>query len=614
MNHLAVEKLTKSYADKLLFKDISFGLSQGDKVALVGANGAGKSTLLKILMGFETAESGNFTFAKSARVGFLPQEPDVQNHDHIMEYVLAGEDEITQTVRAYYQALAQNDSSQLEASLVDKMTALNAWNFEATAQQVLSKLGITQLNQPVNILSGGQQKRVALARLLLQKPDIVLLDEPTNHLDLQAIEWLEDYLSKLKITLLLVTHDRYFLQAVTNNILELEDGNLYRYSGNYTDYLKKRVERHQVQNEQAGKARNLLRKEMDWLNRQPKARTSKARHRLEAIDGLRKEAANVKLTTALSINLAGKRLGKKILEVNQLSKKFKEQPIVSNFSYTFKRGDRIGLVGNNGVGKSTFLNLVTGQLVPDTGTVTKGETVTFGYYHQSGINFNQGQRVIDTIKEVAEVITLKDKTVVTASQLLTMFHFNPKKQYDYIKNLSGGEKRRLQLLKVLMANPNFLILDEPTNDLDLETLNTLEDYLEKFAGCLLIVSHDRYFMDRLVEHIFWFKGQGDIQNFPGNYTEFRSAKPTPGKPNQNPTKTNIKIKTAPKKLSFGQQRELVQIEEDLEKLSIEKNTLTQQLENETDFEKLTIQGNRLSEIETKINILEDRWLTLNEDL
>lgn len=616
MNHLSVEKLTKSFSDKVLFENISLGIDEGGKVALVGANGTGKSTFLKILMKEEFPEAGNFNFNKSVKVGFLKQEPDVDNHDQIMDYVLAGNDPIIRTVRKYFHFLEEHSDQEMDATLLDKMTELNAWDFESKAEQVLGKLGIHNLSQPVDELSGGQKKRVALARLLLEEPDMLILDEPTNHLDLEAIEWLEEHLSKLKVSLLLVTHDRYFLQAVTNQIIELEHGNLYRYTGNYTQFLEKRIERQQVEQDQADKAKNLLKKEVEWLNRQPQARTTKAKYRIDAVDGIRKTANQVQKMTKMDISLTGKRLGKKILEIENLSKQFDGNKMVDSFSYTFRPGDRIGLVGKNGVGKSTFLNLITEQLPVDSGTIIKGETVSYGYYHQSGIAFDNAQRVIDSIKDIAEIIELKDGNIVTASQLLTLFHFPPKKQYDYIKNLSGGEKRRLQLLKVLMGNPNFLILDEPTNDLDLETLNTLEEYLEKFAGCIVIVSHDRYFMDRLVEHIFSFEGNGVIKDYPGNYTDYReSIKNQPPVASTPSTPKAQKEKSEPKKLSFGTKRELEQVEKDLTRLEDEKKNLETKLNsNEQDFEKLADWGKALKNIESAISKNEDRWLELSEGI
>ncbi len=618
MNHLSIEKLTKSFADKVLFENISFGLDEGGKVALVGANGAGKSTLLKILMEEEFADAGNFNFNKSIKVGFLKQEPDVHNHAQIMDYVLAGNDPIMSTVRKYFHYIEEHSSEEMDAKLLDKMTELNAWDFESKAEQVLGKLGIHNLSQPIDELSGGQKKRVALARLLLEEPDLLILDEPTNHLDLEAIEWLEEHLAKLKVSLLLVTHDRYFLQAVTNQIIELENGNLYKYTGNYTQFLEKRIERQQVAQDQADKAKNLLKKEVEWLNRQPQARTTKAKYRIDAVGGIRKTANQVQKKTKLEINLTGKRLGKKILEVENLSKQFDGNVMVDSFSYIFKPGDRIGLVGKNGVGKSTFLNLLTNKLNPDGGSIIKGETVAFGYYHQSGIKFNLAQRVIDSIKEIAEVIELKDGNVVTASQLLTLFHFPPKQQYDFIKNLSGGEKRRLQLLKVLMGNPNFLVLDEPTNDLDLETLNTLEEYLEKFAGCIMIVSHDRYFMDRLVEHIFSFEGNGLIKDYPGNYTDYRErTKNAPQITTAPAAPKTEKKKTEGKKLSFGEKRELEQVEKNLKELELEKKNLEGKLNSNTQeetsgFEKLVEWGKELKQIESEISNNENRWLELSE--
>ena len=616
MNHLSVEKITKSFSDKVLFENISLGIDEGGKVALVGANGTGKSTMLKILMKEEFPDSGIFNFNKSIKVGFLNQEPKVDNHAVIMDFVLAGNDPVIQTVRKYYHFIEEHSSDEMDTTILDKMTEVNAWDFESKAQQVLGKLGIHNLTQPVDELSGGQKKRVALARLLLEEPDMLILDEPTNHLDLEAIEWLEEYLSKSRMSLLLVTHDRYFLQAVTNQIIELDNGNLYKYSGNYTQFLEKRIERQQVEQDQADKAKNLLKKEVEWLNRQPQARTTKAKYRIDAVDGIRKTANQVKKKGKLEINLSGRRLGKKILEVENLSKQFDGNKMVEDFSYIFKPGDRIGLVGKNGVGKSTFLNLITNKLAADSGSIIKGETVSYGYYHQSGIKFDNAQRVIESIKDIAEVIELKDGSVVTASQLLTLFHFPPEKQYNYIKNLSGGEKRRLQLLKVLMGNPNFLILDEPTNDLDLETLNTLEEYLEKFAGCIMIVSHDRYFMDRLVEHIFSFEGNGIIKDYPGNYTDYRESV-SQAKPSSKtePSTKPKKEKSESRKLSFGEKRELEEVEKAIKLLEEHKADLVNKLNsNEQDFEKLAKWGKELKKTELDLGSNEDRWLELSEEI
>lgn len=615
MNYLSVDKLTKSYTDKVLFEGITFGIEKGQKVALVGINGTGKSTLLKILAGEEAPDSGSYHYSKSIKFAFLKQEPDVDGHEAIMDYVLSGNDPIKETVRSYFHFLEERNLESNNA-ILDKMSELNAWDFEAKAKQMLGKLGIHNLAQPVDKLSGGQKKRVALAKVLLEEPDFLILDEPTNHLDLIAIEWLEEYLSKQKISLLLVTHDRYFLQSITNEIIELDNGNLHKYTGTYTQYLEKRLERQIIEQEQASKAKNLLKKEMEWLNRQPQARGTKAKYRIDAVGDLQKKANQVTYKEKMDINLSGKRLGKKILEIDQLFKQFGSTKIVDSFSYTFKRGDRIGIVGKNGIGKSTFLNLISGNEKPDAGKLIVGETVSFGYYHQGGIAFDEEQRVIDAIKEIAEVIQLKDGNVVTASQLLTLFNFSPKKQFDFIRNLSGGEKRRLQLLKVLMANPNFLILDEPTNDFDLDTLSTLEEYLESFEGCILIVSHDRYFMDRLVEHVFAFEGNGSIKDYPGNYTDFRQADLPNKEPESQKSAPQVKkVKTESKKLSFGEKRELEQIEKDLEVLEKEKASILNLLNsNEQDFQKLTDWGKQLQEIESRIEENEFRWLELNENM
>jgi ATP-binding cassette subfamily F protein uup len=616
MNYLSVENLGKSFADKTLFEGVTFGLDQGQKTAIVGINGAGKSTLFNILIGKETADTGNFNCNKQVKVRMLPQEPIITDHHSILDYVLSGEDEISKTVRGYEHALLSESQEGLDHWL-EKMETLHAWDFESQAKQILGKLGIHDLSVPADTLSGGQQKRVALAKLLIEQPDLLLLDEPTNHLDLEVIEWLEQYLAQQKMSLLLVTHDRYFLEAVTNDLLELDNGTIYRYKGSYSYYLEKKIERDLNEARVVEKAKNLMRKELDWMRRQPKARTTKAKYRIDAFDDLEKTARGRTINKEVEIGLSGRRLGKKILEIEHLSKSYPGKKLISNFSYTFKRGDRIGIIGNNGSGKTTFLKLITKLVEADEGAIVQGETVSFGYYTQDTLKFNPENKVIDAIKNVAEVIDLADGRTVTASQLLNQFNFSPKKQYDFVKKLSGGEKRRLQLLKVLMGNPNFLILDEPTNDLDLITLNTLEDYLEQFSGCLVVVSHDRYFIDRLVDHLFVFDGKGDISDIQGNFTDYRSSGKHKTKPTEiKSTKPEFsKAKAEQKKLSYKEQREFNLLEKEIADLEAEKDTLNEKLsQTDQDYTKLVDWGKRLEEVKTTIAEKEDRWLELSEML
>lgn len=615
MNYLSVDNISKSFADKILFEEVSFGIEQGQKTAIIGINGIGKSTLFNILMGTESADSGNFNFNSQIKVRMLPQEPVITDYNSILDYVLSGDDEISQTVRGYELALASASHHNLDHWL-EKMEALHAWDLESRAKQILGKLGIHELSANAETLSQGQQKRIALAKLLIEQPDLLLLDEPTNHLDLEIIEWLEQYLAQQKMSLLLVTHDRYFLEAVTNDILELDGGRIYRYKGSYTYFLEKKLAREQDETKVVEKAKNLLSKELEWMRRQPKARTTKAKYRIEAFDKLEKTARGKTANGALNITLSGSRLGKKILEIEHLSKAYDDKNLIVDFSYTFKRGEKIGLIGKNGSGKTTFLKLITGLIEPDNGSIVKGETVVYGYYTQETLIFNLQHKVIDVIKNVAEVIELADGRKVTATQLLSQFNFSDSKQYDYVKKLSGGEKRRLQLLKVLMGNPNFLILDEPTNDLDLITLNKLEDYLERFSGCLIIVSHDRYFIDRLVDHLFIFDGKGKIIDVQGNFTDYRMMNSKLTEPeNIHASKTKgVKAKEiTKKKLTYNEQRELDSLEPQIAKLETEQRIITDKLsEAHTDYNELAKLGVALETIKSRIEVMEERWLELSD--
>ncbi|MFT7281697.1 MAG: ATP-binding cassette subfamily F protein uup [Cyclobacteriaceae bacterium] len=621
MNYLSVENLTKSYSEKQLFEGISFGLDQGQKAALVGVNGCGKSTLMKIIAGLEQQETGQVSFRKDLTISFLPQRPNFEPDDTVLEAVFDSDIQELSVIRQYEWALLQAEqgieitSGPDLTDLIDQMDQLNAWDYEAQVKQILGQLGIHELEQKVSNLSGGQRKRIALARALVTNPDVLILDEPTNHLDLEIIEWLENYLATANMTLLMVTHDRYFLDKVTNEIFEIDQGKLFRYKGNYQHFLEKKSERETQDAATVSKAKNLLRKELEWMRRQPKARGTKAKYRIEAFHDTKEVAGRSNEVQKMEVNLSGDRQGRKIMELHHMNKSFGEQKILGDFSYVFKKKDRIGVVGANGTGKSTFLNLLTGEIPLDGGEIELGKTTKFGYYKQEEYDFDLSKRVIDTIKEIAEVITLNDGSIVTASQLLHQFLFPPESQYQPVGKLSGGERKRLQLLLVLMSNPNFLILDEPTNDLDLMTLNVLEDYLESFAGCLLIVSHDRYFMDRLTDHLFVFEGKGEVVDFPGNYTDLRINRPNAlsekkvEKETAKVEKSKVTIKI---KLSYKEQRELQEVETSMQKLEKRKKKLSDALSSETEYEKLQALSTEIEQIKTDLDANEMRWLELSE--
>ncbi|MDF9795266.1 ATP-binding cassette subfamily F protein uup [Catalinimonas alkaloidigena] len=633
MIHISVDSLSKHYLtaegrEKFLFENISFGIEQGQKVALVGVNGTGKSTLLRIISGLEVQDKGQVVVSKDVRLAFAEQQPQFDQNATVLSAIYESENEVLQLLRDYRQELYKDATSDRLQGLMSRVDSLNAWDYEHQIEQILGQLGIYDLEQQVSQLSGGQRKRVALARALIERPDFLILDEPTNHLDLDTIEWLENYLSTQKMSLLLVTHDRYFLERVTNEILELDQGNVYRYKGNYQYFLEKKNERMAQQQASIDKAQNLMRKELEWMRRQPKARGTKAKYRVEAFYDL-KDQANKKVEDRnIELGLKGRRQGKKILELSHIQKAYDEKKIVDDFSYTFKRSDRIGVIGKNGSGKTTFLNMLTGQLPPDAGEIDLGQNTVFGYYTQQEISFNDDQRVIDVVKEVAEIVEVSKGNFISASQFLQHFMFPPEMHYNKVRNLSGGEKRRLQLLRVLMKNPNFLILDEPTNDLDLMTLNVLEDFLFNFDGCLLLVSHDRYFMDRLVEHLFVFSDQGgEIKDFPGNYTDYRETLQEESEKKSSSEKSSAKKeqKTSPKaadesksrKASYKEKREYALLEEEIEKLEAEKEQLTEELNQISssaapDHHALTEVSQKIESISKQIDEKSDRWLELAE--
>lgn len=620
MNYLSAESLTKSFGDRTLFDKISFGVDQGQKVALVGINGSGKSTLLKIITGQETPDSGKVSFRNDIKISFLSQNPEFNSDDSVLDAVFDSDDEKLKVIKAYEHQLAlieiNPDEHEKLTELIERMDNLNAWDYESEIKQILGKLGIHDLEKKVNELSGGQKKRVAMAKALVEHPDFLIMDEPTNHLDLEIIEWLEEYLSKSNLSLLLVTHDRYFLESVTTHILEIDREKIFKYVGSYSDYLEKKAEREEQERTEVSKARNLMKKELDWIRRQPKARGTKAKYRIDAFEKTKEKASQNLTKTELELDLNSKHQGKKIIELDSVTKGFDDTTIIHPFSYIFKKGDRIGIVGKNGVGKSTFLNLLTGKLTPDSGEIEIGKNTEFGYYTQQELLFKAGQKVIDIVKEIAEVITMSDGSTISASQFLQHFQFAPKVQHDFVEKLSGGEKRRLQLLKVLIKNPNFLILDEPTNDLDLITLGILEDFLSNFPGCLLIVSHDRYFMDRLVDYVFVFEKDKPIKEYPFNYSQYRSfaseqakASTTKGGKSKN-EKNKEEQKT---KLSYNEKKEFEGLESEIKQLESTKESLFEKLNSGNgSLDELQQWGKEIEEIIAKIETKEMRWLELSE--
>ncbi|MCK9413191.1 MAG: ABC-F family ATP-binding cassette domain-containing protein [Prolixibacteraceae bacterium] len=614
--YLQLDNLTKSWGDLPLFKDISFTINQGDKVALIAKNGAGKTTLMNILYGGDIADSGKVIFNNDIRIGYLRQLPELNPDETILEAAFSSSGETITAVREYESALESHDPKAIDKAM-DKINRLNCWDFELKIKQILTELNIHDLQQPIRELSGGQKKRVALAHVMIDEPDFLILDEPTNHLDLEMIEWLERTLEKSKCTLLMVTHDRYFLDRVCNEIVELDDQSLFRYKGNYSYYVEKRNERIQNLTQEIERAKNLFRTELDWLRRMPQARSHKSKYRTENAYILKEKASKRLDEKKLELAINSQRLGGKIINLEALSKSFGDITILKDFSYKFARHEKIGIVGKNGSGKSTFLNLLTGLCQPDSGKMDVGETVSFGYFRQDGIQFSPENRVIDIIKEIAEVVEMGDGSKLSASQFLTYFLFPPDTQYSLVAKLSGGEKRRLYLCTILMRNPNFLILDEPTNDLDIMTLNVLEDYLKSFTGCTIVVSHDRFFMDKIVDHLFVFEGDGVIKDFPGNYTEYRDWVEDRAKAEQSAIKIDkpVREKMAPEKRkpSFKEKKELDDLEKEIGHLEKEKKELEDELNSGTlAADALHKKSTRYSEITTLLEEKEFRWLELSD--
>ena len=613
---LQIEGISKSYGELELFSGISFAVEERQRVGLIARNGKGKSTLLKIIAGEEPCDEGKITLRSDIRVGYLEQEPLFDENLTVIEACLQRNSEKADVITRYEKALADGDSEALPR-LMEEMERLDAWDYENRAKQVLDKLKITRFDQPVRELSGGQKKRVALAAVLIEQPELMILDEPTNHLDIEMVEWLEEYLSRMTGSLLMVTHDRYFLDNVCNEIIEIDDHCIYRYKGNYSYFLQRREERLQNMAAESARARNLLRKELDWMRRQPQARAHKAKYRIDAFYKLEEKAAAMRDDSKVSLDIKAQYIGNKIFVMRALCKAFPDRIITKDFFYTFSRYEKLGIVGGNGTGKSTFIKMLLGRVQPDSGSIEVGETVKWGYYSQEGLAFNEQMKVIDVVKGIAEVIPVGNK-MLTASQFLQHFLFAPEKQHSYVYKLSGGEKRRLYLCTVLMSNPNFLVLDEPTNDLDIETLQVLEEYLSSFKGCVIVVSHDRYFMDKVVDHIFVFNGGGDIKDFPGNYTEYRdwrdeervtaaakSAKPAPAKQvNRNDEK---------RKLTFKEKREYEALEAEIMELEAEKASLEELMCSGTlDNAQLLEKSMRISTIIELVESKTMRWLELSE--
>ncbi len=620
MNFLSVENLSIRFGELVLFENINFGLNQGDKVAIVGINGSGKSTLLKILAGLEEPGEGAFTFRNGIKVAYLSQKPEFDEQDTAYQAIFYSDHKDLVTLRNYQRlssraSLSAEEQKEMEQLLID-MDAANLWDYDSQIRQILGKLGVTNLDQPVASMSGGQRKRVALARELIAKPDFLMLDEPTNHLDVEMIEWLEEYLSTANTTLLMITHDRYFLDRVTNHIIEIDRQQLFKYEGNYAAYLEQKAIREENEAVEVGKARNLMKKELDWIRRQPKARGTKAKYRIDAFHDLKDKASTDLSKKELELKQQYRRQGGKILEVDELGFGYDGRNIIQDFSYVFRKNERVGLVGPNGAGKSTFIKLLTTELPPRHGTVVAGQNTVFGHYRQEELSLPQDKKVIDVVKEVAEVFQAGDGSNLTASQFLNTFLFPPKRQYDFVYKLSGGEKRRLQLLMVLIKNPNFLILDEPTNDLDLVTLNVLEDYLENYQGCLMIVSHDRYFMDRLVDHLFILDGSGYVHDYNGNYTDYRLEKQQQEKkqPKAASREADIeKPKTDKRKPSFKEKQEYEALGKELEQLEAEKKSLQGYLsDGKGSSDDFAAWGKRLTEVDQMIDEKELRWLELSE--
>lgn len=623
--YLQVEGLTKSFGDLVLFQDISFGIAEGQRIGLIAKNGSGKTTLLNILSGKESYDNGSVVYRRDLRTAYLEQDPGFPPELTVLQACFRSGNEVTDVIAEYESAMESGDHSQLD-DILQRMDLLKAWDYEQRAKQILSQLKIKNFEQKISQLSGGQLKRVALANVLITEPDLIILDEPTNHLDLEMTEWLEEYLQRSRLSLLMVTHDRYFLDRVCSEIIEIDQKQIFQYKGNYSYYLEKRQERVSSQNAEIDRANNLMRKELDWMRRQPQARGTKAKARIDAFYDLEKKAQQARDAGNVRLEMKGSYIGNKIFEAKHVYKRFGDIKILEDFSYIFARYEKMGIVGNNGTGKSTFVKMLLGKEAPDKGEFDIGETVNFGYYSQDGLSFDEQMKVIDVVQNIAEVIDLGNGNKLSASQFLQYFLFAPEKQHSYVYKLSGGEKRRLYLCTVLIKNPNFLVLDEPTNDLDIVTLNILEEYLQSFKGCVIVVSHDRYFMDKVVDHLLAFRGNAQLKDFPGNYSQYREwkevqeliqkeAETTSKQKTEKPRVTETSVKAETKKLTFKEKRELEELDVLIPKLEDEKNKLevemsSGELSNDELLRKSEQIGFLINEIEEKTL----RWLELSEYL
>jgi len=618
LNYLTVENISKSYGELTLFENISFSIHKDEKIAFIAKNGTGKTSILNIIAGDDEPDSGNITYRNGIAVSFLPQDPKLNPALTVEETIFASENPILKVILNYEKALLNHEDQEAYQKAFEAMERYQAWDFETQYKQILFKLKLDNLDQKVSTLSGGQKKRLSLANALINKPDLLILDEPTNHLDLEMIEWLEDFFAKENITLFMVTHDRYFLERVCNEIIELDEGELYSYKGNYSYYLEKREARIEQETTETGKAKQLFKKELEWIRRQPKARTTKSKSRIDDFQDIKHRASQRRNDHQVQLELNMERLGNKIIELHKVSKSYKDKVILDGYSYMFQNGERLGIIGKNGTGKSTFLNLLTQTIKPDAGKIVLGETVKFGYYTQNGMTIKPDQKVIDVIREFGDYIPLKKGRQISAQQLLERFLFSRKKQYDFVEKLSGGERKRLYLCTVLIQNPNFLILDEPTNDLDIVTLNVLESFLLDFPGCVIVVSHDRYFMDKVVDHLFIFRGDGVIEDFPGNYTDFRvydDSQPAISNATEEKKEKNTWKKTDDNKLSYNEEKELKNIESKLKSLAFDKKELENKFHNpELSQDEILKLSERLQKIIDDMEAKEERWFELSSKL